>query len=1040
MSIVSFGRALRSVGALLAIGASALGAQTSQGTISVRVTEAAGGRPLDQAQVVIVGTTLGGLTNADGRFTFRAVTPGNVTVRVLRVGYSEQKKPVTVAAGQAASLEFALTEVALTLAPVVTTATGDQRRVELGNAVASIDAAKIAESGAVQNVNDMLNSRTAGVTVTSGTQTGSGARIRIRGQNSLSLSNDPIFIIDGVRMSNNIGSSNLFTGGAQPSRVGDLNPEEIESMEIVKGPSAATLYGTDAANGVVLITTKRGRAGTARWTIYGEGGMIKDNNTYPTNYTIFGTRVSNGSKLAINGCNLPLVSSGFCTVDSVAKYNLFEDPDVTPLGTGYRNQYGLQLSGGNDLVRYFVSGEREDETGMLELPAFERRRLDTLNIPIRDWTERPNVLGKNSVRANINAAVSPKLDLSASTGFINLAQRYSLESNATAGLGSQAFGGPGCKICAPNRLVGTGILATPLYGYRAWTPGYTWQEKTGQRVNRFLGSFNANWRPTDWLQNRLTVGNDYTNRVDDNLLYRGEGPPITALYRNGFKQNTRADIRNFTVDLGSTASYTPRPWLALKTTGGVQYVNYLFEFGSALGTQLAPGAQTAGAGAVPTASEATTFQKTLGLFVEQAAAINDRLFLTAALRTDQNSAFGTNFQSVYYPKGSVSWIMSDESFFPKWEFLNQFRFRAAIGSSGVQPGPNDALRFYGATTANYRGVDQAAVVYSSIGNPNLKPERSTEFETGFDAKFLNNRYSFELTYYTKTTKDAIISAIQPPSIGGPTTQRVNIGSVANQGWEALFSAQVVDKKNFAWDVALNASTNSNELVSLGGTPPQLGTTTRAVEGYPIFGLWSRKITGWEDKNSDKILTYNADPNLNEVFVADSFSFSGYGQPRHLMTWTNGIDLFSRRFRVQTMIDYRGGHRWYNNTERIRCVSRQNCNGMQNPDASFEEQAMVVATRNHPSASLDGFLQDGAFARFREMTVQYNLSPDLSQRLFKSRAVSVLLTGRNLALWTKYRGVDPENDYQVTTGADAAGGDLQGLGLPSYYILRVNINR
>ncbi|HEX4934828.1 MAG TPA: carboxypeptidase-like regulatory domain-containing protein, partial [Gemmatimonadaceae bacterium] len=180
------------------------------------MTEAAGGRPLDQAQVVIVGTTLGGLTNADGRFSFRAVTPGNVTVRVLRVGYSEQKKAVTVTAGQAANLEFALTEVALTLAPVVTTATGETRRVELGNAVASIDAAKVTETSVVRDVNDMLNSRTAGVTVTGGTQTGSGARIRIRGQNSLSLSNDPIFIIDGVRMSNNIGSSNLFTGGAQP--------------------------------------------------------------------------------------------------------------------------------------------------------------------------------------------------------------------------------------------------------------------------------------------------------------------------------------------------------------------------------------------------------------------------------------------------------------------------------------------------------------------------------------------------------------------------------------------------------------------------------------------------------------------------------------------------------------------------------------------------------------------------------------------------------------------------------------------------------
>mgnify|MGYP000007511335 CR=1 FL=1 len=159
-----------------------------------------------RAQVVIVGTTLGGLTNAEGRYTFRAVAAGAVTVRVLRVGYSEQKKPVTVVAGQAANLEFSLSEVALTLAPVVTTATGETRRVELGNSVASIDAAKIAESGAVQNVNDMLNSRTAGVTVTSGTQTGAGARIRIRGQNSLSLSNDPIFIIDGVRMSNNSNS------------------------------------------------------------------------------------------------------------------------------------------------------------------------------------------------------------------------------------------------------------------------------------------------------------------------------------------------------------------------------------------------------------------------------------------------------------------------------------------------------------------------------------------------------------------------------------------------------------------------------------------------------------------------------------------------------------------------------------------------------------------------------------------------------------------------------------------------------------------
>lgn len=1035
MSTYSFGRTLRSVGAMLALAASTLGAQATQGSINVRVTEAAGGQPLDQVQVVIVGTTLGGLTNAEGRFTFRTVNPGTVQVRVLRVGFSEQKQSVTVVAGQAASVDFALTAVALTLAPVVTTATGETRKVELGNNVAQIDAAKVTESAPISNVNDLLNSRAAGVVVTSGTQTGAGARIRIRGQNSLSLSNDPIYIIDGVRMTSNTNSSALFTGGAQPSRVGDLNPEEIESMEVIKGPSAATLYGTDAANGVIVITTKKGRSGPGRWFVYGETGLITDRNTYPTNYTIFGKRAGQSTTAPLNFCNNSRVSTGVCTLDSVASYNLFEDDDATPLGTGYRSQYGAQLSGGNEIVRYFVSAEREDETGALELPEFERRRFDSLNLKLRDYTERPNVLGKNSLRANLNAAVSPKLDLQVSTGFINLAQRFSLESNATAGLGSHAFGGPGFKN---NGVVGGG-LGTPLNGYRAWTPGYTWQEKAGQSLNRFVGSINANYRPTSWWQNRLTIGNDYTARVDDNLLFRGEGPPITATYRQGFKENYRTDMRNFTVDFGSTLNYNPRAWLNLKTTGGVQYINYLFAQGFSTGTNLPPGTQTTGAAAVPGAGESTTLQKTLGLFVEQAAAINDRLFLTAAVRSDQNSAFGTDFQSVAYPKGSVSWIVSDESFFPKWGWMDQMRLRAAYGASGVQPGPNDALRFFASTTANLRGADQPAVVASALGNVDLKPERSTEFEGGFETKLFSSRYSLEVTYYQKRTEDALISAIVPPSVGSAGSVRRNLGAVQNKGWEFLVSGQVVDTRPIGIDLTLNASTNANKLLSLGGTPPQLGVTTRVIEGYPLFGFWARPITGWEDKNGDGLLAYNADANLNEVFVGDSVVFRGYTQPRHLMTLTSGFDLFNRRLRIQTMLDYRGGHRWYNNTERIRCVSRQNCNGLMNPKASFEEQAMVVATRDHPSRTLDGFFQPGAFTRLREITAQYNLPASWAARLAGSRSVGLVFSARNVGLWTKYRGVDPESDFVATTGSDVPS-EFQTIAPPSYFIVRVNIQR
>ncbi len=1034
MSIVSFGRSVRSAFALMALGAGALGAQATQGSINVRVTEQ-GGRPVAQAQVLIIGTTLGGLTNGDGRYTLRNVPTGDVTVRVLRVGFSEQKKNVTVTSGEPASVEFTLSAVALTLTPVVTTATGETRKVELGNNVAQIDAATVTETAPVQNVNDLLNSRAAGVTVVSGTQTGSGARIRIRGQNSLSLSNDPIYVIDGIRMTSNTASSNLFTGGAQPSRVGDLNPEEIESMEVIKGPSAATLYGTDAANGVIVITTKKGRAGAAQWNVYGEGGIISDLNSYPTNYTIFGKRAGESATAPLNFCNNSRVSAGVCTLDSVASYNLWNDPDATPIGTGYRSQYGAQVRGGNEQVTYFVSAEREDETGVLEIPDFERLRFDTLNIKLRPWTERPNVLGRNSVRANLNAAASPKLDLGVTTNFINLAQRFSLESNATAGLGSQAFGGPGFKN---NGLVGRG-LGTPLTGYRAWTPGYTWQEKAGQSLNRFIGGFNANYRPTSWWQNRLTVGNDYTARVDDNLLFRGEGPPITATYREGFKENTRTDLRNFSVDFGSTVNYNPRDWLNLRTTGGVQYINYLFAQGFSGGTNLPPGTQTTGAGSVPSSNESTTQQKTLGLFVEQSAAINDRLFLTAAVRSDQNSAFGTDFQSVLYPKGSLSWILSDESFFPKWTWLDQFRLRAAYGASGVQPGPNDALRYFASTTANVRGSDEPAVVASALGNPQLQPERSTEFEAGFDSRLFNSRYSLELTYYRKRTEDALIDAIVPPSVGSAEEVARNLGAVQNRGWEFLLSGQLVDTRAIGIDVVVNASTNANKLLSLGGTPPQIGTTTRVVEGYPLFGFWARPITGWEDKNGDGLLTYNSDPALNEVFVGDSVVFRGYTQPRNTLTLTTGIDLFNRRLRIQSLLDSRGGALHYNNTERIRCVSRQNCNGLMNPNASFEEQAMVVATRDHPSRTLDGFFQPGAFTRLREVNAQFTLPTSWANRLAGSRGVTLVFSARNIAFWTKYRGIDPESEFNATTGSDAPS-EFQTVAPPSYFIFRVNIQR
>ena len=1023
------------------LAASAAIAQAQQASITGRVTAVGSGEPLQESRVVLVGTSLFATAAQDGRYAIRNVPAGSYTVRVLRVGYEEQKKPVQVSGTDAVTLDFTMVPVVVKLTEVVTTATGEQRRSELGNAIGSIDAAKVVETSPVSNLQDVLAARTPGVAVTGGSQVGGGSRVRIRGNNSLSLSNDPIYIIDGIRMTSNSGSSNLFTGGTQPNRADDISPDEIENIEIVKGPSAATLYGTDAANGVIVITTKKGRAGATRWNGWAESGLLQDNSDYPWNYTIAGHTAT----AAYRECSMPVVVSGTCTPDSLRTYSPFHDASATPIGIGHRSKVGGNVQGGSEALRFFVSGEREDEMGVLKLPDFEQQRFDSIGSAVPDNVQRPNDQYKYSFRSNLNASVSPKLDLAFTGNLIHVNTRYATESNATAGIGSQIFGGAGY---ANNGTVSG--LGTPLHGYRAWTPGYPFQEMHEQLLNRIISSGSANWRPFSWMQNRANVGLDYTSRVDLNVDRNGQGPPVNSTYRLGFVEDNRTGLRNFSFDLGSTETFNPTATINSRTTFGAQFVNYQLDQNDALGQQITPGTQTPNSGAVQSAAEQSTLTKTFGVFVEEQVGFRDRLFVTGAVRSDQNSAFGTKFQRVFYPKASVSWLASDESFFPKPHWLDQFRFRAAYGAAGVQPGPNDALRYFSGVTANLKQTDIAGATFTALGNPNLKPERTTEFEGGFDVDMLGRRLHAEATYYSKLTKDALIDAIVAPSAGAANTVKENIGSVKNAGEELALNAQLFDTRHIAFDITISGSVNDNKLVSLGPVPPQINTTWRAVAGYPLFGFWAQPITGWQDKNGDGVLVHTSDPNTNEVFVGDSAIFRGYSSPRYLTSLQPGIDLFGHRLRIASLFDYKGGYKWYNNTERIRCVSRQNClglmgadvvNGKLAPRASFEEQAMVVATRDDPSKTLDGFFQPASFVRWREFTATWTLPESWAGKYLRSRSASLNFAARNLHLWTKYRGIDPEIDRlagESGAASNAPGEEFQTLGIPTYYTLRFNL--
>jgi TonB-linked SusC/RagA family outer membrane protein len=1006
-------------------------ASAQQGTIGGRVTDQNTGQPIVGARVAVVGTALVTQTNADGRYVLPSVKAGQATVRVSAIGYGSANRTVTVTAGGVAAEDVALTLQAFSLDAFVVTASGEQAKRELGHQVASIAADSLVATAPITNISQLLQSRAPGVSVFESPLTGAEARVRIRGANSLSLSNEPIYYIDGIRMQASTGSSSIGIGGTNPSRLNDLNPEEIESIEVVKGPSASTLYGTDAANGVIVIKTKRGRAGPPRWNVYSEMGVIQDYNKWPIAYRGWRTGATSGTNsLPTNGvqCLLSGVTAGTCVQDSVTTYNLFEDPVATPLGAGWRGQLGAQVSGGTDAVRYFLSSEYEDEIGLLKMPDFAYGRFTTKwaapEVPYEYY--RPNARERVSLRANVHSTFSPKFDAQISTAFVTSDQRLPQTDNNTTGLLSNAFGGPGHR---DNRR--TSPDTVQLYGYRAFTPDEMFAEVVAQSVNRFIGSGTVNWRPNAWLAGRLIAGVDFTSRVDTDLCKQFECTPF-GLDSLGYKEDNRTGFHDYTVDGNLAATYALNPELRAKTTVGVQFFHSTFERNGAFGRELPAGSTTLNNAAQQLSSEATTETKTLGGFVEQQFAFRERLYLTTALRGDDNSAFGKDFQAAYYPKVSLSYVISEESFFPAPSWLSNLRLRGAIGASGQQPGSTDAFPFYSPATAVLESTAKAGLAFASCGNEQLKPERASELELGFDAAALESRVSFELTYYRKRAKDALIAIPVAPSTGSCTTRFMNLGSVRNSGLELQLIAMPISRPGFGWDLTLSLSHNSNEIEDLGkdptgqDIPPIVGTTIRQVEGYPIDGYWQRPILGYRDLNGDGLIA------TSEVIVGDSVAFVGPSLAPTEATFTTGVDLLRRRLRISAMFDYKGGRMQLNGTERIRCESRLNCDGEIDPNSPLWKQARVVALKDHPARTQWGYFEPADAIRWRELALTYELPAAFANALRASR-VSVTASGRNLKRWTKYSGIDPESGYN-DGGLQT---DFQTQPPGTYWILRFN---
>ena len=945
--------------ALLGVPALATGQQPQQdGTIVGRVIDAATQQPIPDAQVGIVGGARGGRTSEDGMYRIAGVSPGTVQVRALRIGYQPSSQSVIVEPGGTATADFALAVTATTLDQVVITATGQEQRLrETGSSVSNI-ALEDVNLAPIQSFSQVLAGRATGVSVlqSSGTS-GTGTRIRIRGANSVSLNNEPLIVVDGVRVNSAPESNSIAVGGQFPSRINDFNPDDIESVEILKGPAATGLYGTQAANGVIQITTKRGRAGRTRWNAYTEYGQLRDVNDYPAN---FGGYTDDFGPPALPFCDLITQSFGDCVQDSLAVFNPLMVH--SPFRTGTRQQYGLSVAGGSERARYFLSGDLEDEDGVY----------------------RTNSLARANLRANVDASLRDDLEVRVSTGY--LSSRLRLPGNDNTFLGYISNGLAGHAEDGPTQ------------GYDPIGPALLDRIDTRQEVERYTGSANASWFPLDWLRFNGTAGLDVLNRFDHETFPAGAidffGLGI------GSREANRIQIGTYTANIAGTATFAVRPDLTSTTTAGFQFQRDLFRGTFASGEGLTAGSGGLGGTTSRFQVDETQIENILvGGLISQQFGFRDRFFVSVGVRGDDNSAFGENFGVIYYPSGSLSWVISEEGFFPQTDLVSSLRLRAALGESGLRPGNRDAIVFFNPVAARIDGTDSPGITLGGIGDPNLRPERTREIELGVDASLLAERIGLELTYFNKRSRDALIARRTPASVGNPVTRFQNLGSVTNQGLEALLTLQIIERPEFQWNVALTGSTLRNRLTELGeGIAPIIfgfDATQRHVEGYSLGAYWDVPITGFADADGSGIIEFD------EIEYGDTAVFLGNSLPTRIASINTDLTLF-RWIRVGALLDYRGGYKQYNSSETFRCAILR-CRGVNDASAPLEQQARSVAAAFGVNS---GYIEDASFMKLREVTVTFTAPSGLARRL-GTDGLSLTLAGRNLGTWTDYSGLDPE---------------------------------
>jgi TonB-linked SusC/RagA family outer membrane protein len=967
----------------------------AQVTVKGRVTDEKG-NSVSNVTVTVMNTTIGTTTDVSGNYelTNTSLKPGSYSLVTSGVGYKEQTITFTLANENVLTVNITLRSDALGLDEVVVVGSSlTATRKQLGNTINSVTGRQLQNSGS-GNIGAALQGKVAGAQITQTSGDPAGAiSIRMRGTSTISGSTEPLYVIDGVIMSNataNVTNLNINAGGTSAigtNRMADINPNDIEKLDVIPGAAAAAIYGSQASNGVVLITTKKGKAGQVKVdfsTTFGFNELREKVyiTTYGKQFGSAALRLGNISNFT-GGPTLTYTRPDGAVrnlASSLVDVTRFDWQDQV-FQRGLMTDNYISMSGGSEKTRYVFSGGFLKNEGIIRNTDFRRFNFKArIDQQVSKYLSvSAGIMYSNSLsneKPNGNSFWSPINSVNISNNIYNIKDR-----DAAGNL----------KAVEPTRVNPLSIIE---------------ETDITQQINRTLTDLQIKIKPTKNLSIDYTLGVDAYSQEGRNYIkpYPYSGVNV-AFFDKGYASS--ALVNSFFINNDLNINYQAKfSKFTSVTTVGFNQQTQKITGNFTEGRDLLTGISTVNGAAVQFPQRYSLDQKIIyGAFAQQTLGYNNLAYITLAARVDGSTVFDESKRRYIYPKASGSLVVSDLDFWGNSRmsaWFNTLKVRASWGLAGNLSGIGPYSRFTN-YTSNFVNGQATYNINTALGNQFIEPERSSEIEMGADLGFLNNRLGVGFTWYNKKIVDGSLLVFRTlaPSSGG-SSRVENVGNMTNKGWELLLTAVPVKTKNFSWTSVSTVSRNINKVT---GTTQALIALDNPT-GAPSFIIPGESVGvffgGYFERDANNNLKLDPSGRPIQAVVASTKAplrkVIGNPNPDWIISFNNSFEY--KQFAFSFLFDGALGQEVFNADKRTR-------QGVGIGDWA-EKEAKGEIPRGYIFSiygAEEWRIDDGSFVKLREVALSYRL-PSFAKFIKSS---SITLTGRNLFSFDNYNGYDPETN-------------------------------